>query len=113
MENNISINQIVSICALFFQVTISEIKSPSKKGPIAKARQIAMYLAKKNTGASLKVIGEEIGGKDHTTVMHSIRVVENSIDCCDNYAYPYIESLESQIKISALFSDTIEPITIN
>ena len=44
---------------------------------VARPRQIAMYLAKKMTACSLPEIGRQFGGRDHTTVMHAVRKVED------------------------------------
>lgn len=53
--------------------------SKTRKQEIAEARQVAMYLAKKLTRNSLKIIGMHFGGRDHSTVIHACKVIENRI----------------------------------
>ena len=50
--------------------------SPRRSRSVARPRQIAMYLAKNITSRSLPEIGRKFGGRDHTTVMHAVRKVE-------------------------------------
>ena len=60
-----------------YSLKISELKAKNNSKSIAVPRQIAMYLTKNLTGASLPEIGKEFGGKHHSTVIHSIRKVED------------------------------------
>jgi chromosomal replication initiator protein len=55
-----------------FDVTVEELRKGSRRHAVAVPRQIAMYLVKQMTDASLPEIGRHFGGKHHTTVMHSI-----------------------------------------
>jgi len=60
-----------------FGLRVPEIKQKNNARPIVFPRQIAMYLAKQMTDASLPEIGRQFGGKHHTTVLHSIGKIEN------------------------------------
>lgn len=60
----------------YYHMKLQDLKSTSHKAQVVLPRQVAMYLCKELTGASLPEIGRKFGGKHHTTVLHSIRKVE-------------------------------------
>ena len=70
------IESVIFETANYFNLEPSLLKSKSKKKEIALARQIAMYIARNMLEMSLPKIGEEFGGRDHSTVMHSISKIE-------------------------------------
>jgi hypothetical protein len=72
LESWITIEAIQLAVAEYFGMSLTELKQMSSARAIAVPRQIAMYLAKQMTEASLPEIGREFGGKHHTTVTHSI-----------------------------------------
>jgi len=76
-EKPITIEMIQKFVADHYSLKISEIKAKNNSKSIAVPRQIAMYLTKSLTGASLPEIGKEFGGKHHSTVIHSIRKVDD------------------------------------
>lgn len=69
-------NKIIAAAAEAFGITVPDIKSPRRTKQLALARQVAMYLLRNRLSLSLKEIGNSLGGKDHTTVMHAIEKVE-------------------------------------
>ncbi len=75
-ERKVSIDSIVKAVAGKFNLQATQIKQKSNRREIARPRQIAMYLSKELTQASLPEIGRAFGGKHHTTVLHSIHRVE-------------------------------------
>ena len=75
-ERAISIDMIQKSVADYYQLKLVELKSRNNSKSIAKPRQVAMYLCKSLTNASLPEIGRSFGGKHHSTVIHSIRKVE-------------------------------------
>jgi chromosomal replication initiator protein len=75
-EKRISVDSIVKAVGERFEMTPSQLKQKSNTRQIAYPRQIAMYLAKELTQASLPEIGRYFGGKHHTTVLHSVQKIE-------------------------------------
>ena len=92
------IQRIQKIVAEYFQISIEDIRSKKRSSNIAFPRQIAMYLVRKLTGESFPKIGTEFGGKDHSTVMHSINKIENEIKLNKDLAN-IIEKLKNDIGI--------------
>jgi chromosomal replication initiator protein len=63
-----------------FDVALKELLGTSRKRTIVVPRQIAMYLMREETGASLVDIGNQLGGRDHTTVMHGVEKITNDLE---------------------------------
>ena len=59
-----------------YNIRLSDMIGPKRVRTIARPRQIAMYLAKQLTSRSLPDIGRRFGGRDHTTIMHGVRKIE-------------------------------------
>lgn len=72
----ISIYKIQKVVASYFNIQVDDLKSKKRKQPLVKYRHIAVYLCKLLTDSSLQKIGKEFGGRDHTTVMHSVQTIE-------------------------------------
>lgn len=70
-QKKITIGMIQEAVAEFFQISLEELKARRRTKTITLPRQIAMYIARELTEASLPKIGEEFGGRDHTTVIHA------------------------------------------
>jgi len=96
-EDLISIDSIQKVVSNFFNIKISDLKVKRKYKGNVLPRQIAMYLCRKLTNASLLEIGEKFGGKDHSTVIHSIKKVEEKISK-DGSFKETIENLHGRIK---------------
>ncbi len=79
-DKTITVDRILEKVAKFYDVSTKEICSVSRKQRIAQARQVCMYLVQKHTGMSYSRIGNVIGKRDHSTVLHSCSVVEHKID---------------------------------
>ena len=73
------IHRIQRIVAEYFQISDEDIRSKKRSNNIAFPRQVAMYLCRKTTNESFPKIGIEFGGKDHSTVMHSVEKIENEM----------------------------------
>ncbi|MBT6509441.1 MAG: chromosomal replication initiator protein DnaA [Rhodospirillaceae bacterium] len=75
-DRRVTIEEIQKKVAEHFNIRMADMVSARKQRAIARPRQIAMYLAKRLTSRSLPEIGRKFGGRDHTTVMHGVRKVE-------------------------------------
>ncbi len=92
----ITIEKIQKNVAHFYGIKISELNSSNRSRSIARPRQIAMYLAKKLTQESLPKIGKEFGGKNHATVIHSVKLIENLMNS-DSKTLQEIKSIEESL----------------
>jgi chromosomal replication initiator protein len=75
-DKRVTIEDIQKQVASHFSIKVSDMHSARRSRTVARPRQIAMYLSKKLTSKSLPEIGRKFGGKDHTTVMHAVKRVE-------------------------------------
>ena len=73
------IDQVQQLVANHYNITVEDLKSKKRKASVALPRQIAMYICRTELGESYPKIGIEFGGKDHTTVMHSVDKIKNEI----------------------------------
>lgn len=75
-DRRITIEDIQKQVAAHYNIKVSDMHSARRSRSVARPRQVAMFLAKKLTSKSLPEIGRKFGGKDHTTVMHAVKRVE-------------------------------------
>ena len=78
-KKSINVESIQNIVAVYFNLNIQEMLSPRRSRSLARPRQIAMYLAKKYTTNSLPDIGRKFSNRDHTTVIHAVKKIEELI----------------------------------
>ena len=74
-NRQVSIENIQKTVADFYKIKVADMYSKKRPASIARPRQIAMYLAKEMTQKSLPEIGDNFGGRDHTTVLHAVRKI--------------------------------------
>ena len=72
----ITIEKIQNVTSNFFSINLQEMLSQRRSRPLARPRQIAMYLAKKLTTRSLPEIGRKFANRDHTTVIHAVKTID-------------------------------------
>lgn len=94
----VSIDYIQKVVCDYFDLPIELLKSKTRKREIVQARQIAMYFAKKMTKSSLANIGLHCGGKDHATVLHACRTV-NNLQETDKLFRKYLDDLEKKLSL--------------
>lgn len=92
------VHRIQKIVSEYFQISVEDIRSKKRSSNISFPRQIAMYLCRVMTSESFPKIGTEFGGKDHSTVMHSVEKIENEIKVNKDLAN-IIEKLKKDIGI--------------
>ena len=78
-DRRVTIDDIQKRVAAHFNVKVSDMSSSRRARSVARPRQVAMYLAKQLTSRSLPEIGRKFGGRDHTTVMHAVKRVEELV----------------------------------
>ena len=71
----ITVDKIQNVVSNYFNIPLSEMLSQRRSRPLARPRQIAMYLAKKMTTRSLPEIGRRFANRDHTTVIHAVKTI--------------------------------------
>ena len=71
-----TIEKIQNVTSNFYSINLQEMLSQRRSRPLARPRQIAMYLAKKLTTRSLPEIGRKFANRDHTTVIHAVKTIE-------------------------------------
>ena len=77
IKKEITVEYIQEIVSEYFQLSIEELQSKTRKRHVVQARQLAMFFAKKYTKLSLANIGKSIGKRDHATVLHACKTVDN------------------------------------
>ena len=95
-KKEVSIEYIQKVVSDYFQMDIQTLQSKTRKRHIVQARQIAMYFAKKYTKASLASIGSQIGRRDHATVLHACKTVDN-LSFTDKQFRTYVEDLNQKL----------------
>jgi chromosomal replication initiator protein len=98
------VRQVQQAVAERLDISLDVILSPSRSAPVARARQLAMFLTRELTDLSLPAIAEAFNRRDHTTVMHAIRRVERSA-LEDASLSRAVEELSSQLRSSEMDRD--------
>lgn len=92
---DLTIDHIQQIIADYFDLDIESLHSKTRKRNVVQARQLAMFFSKKYTKSSLSTIGSQIGQRDHATVLHACKTVENLIET-DREFKKYVSDLETK-----------------
>ncbi len=94
-KREVSIDYIQKVVSDYFEMDVTTLQSKTRKRHIVQARQLAMFFAKKFTKASLASIGTQIGKRDHATVLHACKTVDNLAET-DKQFKKYIEDLNKK-----------------
>lgn len=99
INKEITVEFIQQLVAEHFNVPVDKLHHETRKRNVVIARQLSMFLAKKLTNKSLKTIGENFGGRDHSTVIYSCKAVQDMMDT-DMIFKDTVAELEKKIKMS-------------
>lgn len=97
-KREVSIDYIQKVVSDYFQMDIDTLQSKTRKRHIVQARQLAMFFAKKFTKASLASIGSQIGKRDHATVLHACKTVDN-LSSTDKQFKKYVEDITKKLSV--------------
>nr|WP_233557841.1 chromosomal replication initiator protein DnaA [Tessaracoccus antarcticus] len=98
-EVRVDADSIMNATSTYFNISLDELTGASRVATIASARQIAMYLCRELTEMSLPKIGAKFGGRDHTTVLHSVRKINEKMGV-DRDLFNQVTELTNRIKQS-------------
>jgi len=94
---SLSLEKIVEAVAAVGEISVDAILGPNRSQKNAEPRQVAMYLLRKHTNASLPQIGEALGGRDHSTVMYAIDKIEKKINDDDKKLKIMVNKIEDRL----------------
>ena len=97
-KREVSIDYIQKVVSDYFQMDVDTLQSKTRKRHIVQARQLAMFFAKKFTKASLASIGSQIGKRDHATVLHACKTVDN-LSSTDKQFKKYVEDIGKKLSV--------------
>ena len=97
IKKEITIDYIQEMVSEYFHISLEELQSKTRKRHVVQARQLAMFFAKKYTKSSLANIGDQIGKRDHATVLHACKTVDN-LNETDKQFKKYFADLTKRIK---------------
>jgi len=97
-KREVSIDYIQKVVSDYFQMDVDTLQSKTRKRHIVQARQLAMFFSKKLTKASLASIGSQIGKRDHATVLHACKTVDN-LSSTDKQFKKYVEDITKKLTV--------------
>lgn len=97
-KRELSIEYISKVVCDYFNIPVDSLQAKTRKREIVQARQITMYFSKNMTKYSLASIGAQIGNKDHATVLHACKTVNNLKETDKNFRV-YVDEIEKKLKM--------------
>ena len=98
VKREISIDYIQKVVSDYFQLDLDTLQSKTRKRHVVQARQLAMFFAKKFTKSSLANIGSQIGDRDHATVLHACKTVDNLVST-DKQFKKFVEDIHKKLSL--------------
>ncbi len=99
VNKEITVENIKNLVADHFKIPLDKLQGKTRKREVVIARQLSMYLAKNHTTNSLKTIGDQFGGRDHSTVIYSCRTVQDLMDT-DILFKDTVSELEKKVQMT-------------
>jgi chromosomal replication initiator protein len=99
ISKEVTIEYIQQLVAEHFEIPVEKLNAKTRKHSVVVARQLSMYLAKNLTNQPLKVIGNKFGGRDHSTVIYSCKMIQNMLDT-DSMFKGEVEGIQKKIALS-------------
>jgi Bacterial dnaA protein helix-turn-helix len=99
VPGRINVHRVLEVAADHFRIPLRDLTSHSRPQPLVRRRQIAMYVARETTARSLPFIGKKIGGRDHTTVLHGVRLVKGLIEAGDAETIAAVDQIIERLQV--------------
>jgi Bacterial dnaA protein helix-turn-helix len=99
MPGRILVRRAIKATAEHFGTSPDVLVSARRTRPLVRWRQVAMYVAREMTGRSLPFIGKKIGGRDHTTILHGVRVVKGLILAGDAETIAAVNQIKERLQV--------------
>jgi hypothetical protein len=96
----IAVRRVLETTAEHFGLPVADLLSHSRKRPLCRRRQVAMFVARRLTGRSLPFIAFHMGGRDHTTILHGVRVVQARIQADDGEMIAAVNQIIERLQIA-------------
>jgi chromosomal replication initiation ATPase DnaA len=97
----IKIHRVLKVTAKHYGTTPDELVSDRRTQPLVHCRQVAMYVARKMTGRSTPVIAYYMGNRDHTTILHGVRVIKGLLDSGDVATTAAVRQITERLQMTA------------
>jgi chromosomal replication initiation ATPase DnaA len=101
VPGRISVRRVVAVTAKHFHTTPTDLVSRCRKRRLVRRRQIAMYIAREKTGRSFAFIGRIMDDRDHSTIVHGVRVTRSLIDAGDRRTIAAVNRIVRQLEVTA------------
>jgi len=96
-NKNITPDAVISLISQNFNTSLSELCAKNRKKEIVLPRQLTMYILRKELGLGLEEIGQTLGGRDHSTVLHSVDRIEQELEANNSFVRTTIQNLKSSL----------------
>jgi chromosomal replication initiation ATPase DnaA len=100
VSDQITVHRVLEVTAHHFGTTVPDLLSGSREPLLCHHRQVAMYVAREMTAHSLRLIGSNMGGRDHRTILHGVRVVKGLIEAGDAEAIAAVNQIIERLQVT-------------